>query len=166
MKTAIPALLLFCTLSGQLYGADESPSIDDFAFLTGYWEGTGFGGQSEEMWMPPRDGRMFGIFKQSNDGVLQFSEFIEIAKEEDPSKDDNGNFVVRLRHFNNDFTAWEDKEEYVTFPLLAVSGNKAEFEGLTYELVSPEELHVSLRLFRSDGSQNTEVFRFHRKKLE
>jgi hypothetical protein len=53
--------------------ADET-NIDDFAFLAG------FGGQSEEVWMPPAHGRMFGIFSQYNDRELVFTEFIEITQ--------------------------------------------------------------------------------------
>ena len=141
------------------YAAESEPTISDFEFLVGYWEGSGFGGQSEEMWMPPRDGRMFGIFKQSSDSQLQFSEFLEIAQEA-------GTFVVRLRHFNNDFTAWEEKAEYVTFPLVSVETNKAVFRGLSYELIAEDQLQIELVLQSGDGSRRTEFFNLTRKALD
>lgn len=152
---------LACSLLLSVYAhADESEtSIADFEFLVGYWEGTGFGGQSEEIWMPPRDNRMFGIFKQSSDAELQFSEFMEITQEADT-------YVVRLRHFNSDFTAWEEKQEYVTFPLVSVETNKATFEGLSYELIAADQLRITLVLHSSDGSQRTEFFNFQRKSLD
>jgi hypothetical protein len=67
---ALSALLIFTAPMVNAQSAETS--IDDFAFLTGYWSGTGMGGQSGEVWMPPSDGRMFGIFKQSNGNGLIF----------------------------------------------------------------------------------------------
>ena len=133
-------------------------SIDDFAFLKGYWSGTGFGGHSEETWMPPVDGRMFGIFKQSDNNDLVFTEFMEIVES------DSG-FILRLKHFNPDFSGWEEKDENVTFKLTAVNRNKAVFGGLSYELVAPNALQVKLKMSNDDGSTVTEVFDFTRVEL-
>jgi len=151
--------LMLSMLSFGACGADSEATIADFEFIVGYWEGTGFGGQSEEIWMPARDGRMFGIFKLSSDAELQFTEFFEITKEEET-------FVLRLRHFNNDFTAWEGKQEYVSFPLVSVEKNKAIFDGLTYELITEDQLQITLVLHSADGSQRTEFFNLQRKPLD
>lgn len=159
MRKVIGFLICCSFLSTSTHAAESEPGIADFEFLVGYWEGSGFGGQSEEVWMPPRDGRMFGIFKQSSDAELQFTEFIEISREDDA-------FILRLRHFNNDFTAWEDKQEYVTFPLVSVETNKAVFEGLSYELVAQDQLRITLVLHSADGSQRTEFFNLQRKSLD
>lgn len=159
MRKIIGFLACYSFLSISAHAAESGPTIADFEFLVGYWEGSGFGGQSEEIWMPPRDGRMFGIFKQSSAAELQFTEFIEISREADT-------FVVRLRHFNSDFTAWEDKQEYVTFPLISVDTNKATFEGLSYELIAEDQLRITLVLHSSDGSQRTEFFNLQRKSLD
>ncbi|MEX0965133.1 MAG: DUF6265 family protein [Pseudohongiellaceae bacterium] len=51
--------------------------------------------------MPPVDGRMFGIFKQSNESELLFTEFMEIVEIED-------GYILRLKHFNPDFSSWEE----------------------------------------------------------
>lgn len=133
--------------------ADETTE-DDFAFLAGMWRGTGFGGESEEIWMPPSNGRVFGIFTQSNDGALVFSEYMEISEQED-------GWVLRLKHFNPDFSGWEEKTDYVTFRLQSVDKNKAVFGGLSYEVVE-DKLTVSLRLQQDDGSITTEYFNFTR----
>ncbi len=58
------AVLLFT--SQGIVAQSSWTRIEDFGFLTGYWAGEGMGGRSEEMWMPPSDGSMFGIFKQSD----------------------------------------------------------------------------------------------------
>ena len=154
----LASLFIAFLLIPTAFAQADKPSISDFAFLTGFWKGTGFGGVSEEMWMPSADGRMFGIFKQSADSELIFTEFIEISEVD-------GNFVLRLKHFNPDFSGWEEKDDHVTFSLVAVSGNKAVFGGLSYELITPDQLRVELKLRQSDGSLNTEVFSFTRGSL-
>lgn len=150
------ALLCFLLIPAGIKAQDAS--INDFAFLTGYWVGDGFGGVSEEMWMPPVDGRMLGIYKHSLNNSLVFSELMEITEVE-------GRFVVRLRHFNPDFTAWEEKDEFVLFALESMSPNKAAFKGLIYELVAKDQLRIELTLQESDGSINVEVFNFTRRPL-
>lgn len=157
MRNPSRLLLFLCSFAAsQVLEAQTSAlSIDDFAFLKGYWSGTGFGGHSEEVWMPPVDGRMFGIFKQSDDSGLVFTEFMEIVES-------GGGFVLRLKHFNPDFSGWEEKDDYVTFKLTAVSGDKAVFGGLSYEIVAPNALQIKLNMRNDDGSTVTEVFDFAR----
>lgn len=145
-------------LSQSSLAQNAGVSIDDFAFLKGYWSGTGFGGHSEETWMPPVDGRMFGIFKQSDNNELIFTEFMEIVES------DSG-FVLRLKHFNPDFSGWEDKDENVTFKLTSVDRNRAVFGGLSYEIVAPNALQVILKMRNDGGSTVTEVFDFTRVEL-
>lgn len=155
MNTAMGKLLAIgaCMLALQTSQADDV-SAENFSFLAGMWRGEGFSGQSEEMWMPPSNGRVFGIFTQVNDGELVFSEYMEITEETE-------GWVLRLKHFNPDFSGWEEKEDYLTFPLESVSENKAVFGGLSYE-VTGDKLVVSLRMRQDDGSLTTEYFNFER----
>lgn len=154
------ALFTVGILSLQLtaVGQDKIATIDDFAFLQGLWTGTGFGGVSEEMWMPAADGSMFGIFKQSSAAGITFTEFMEITKVADE-------FVLRLKHFNPDFTGWEEKDEYVTFRLQSVAPNQAVFGGLSFTRVDANHLRIELRLQESDGTLNTEVFEMQKRPL-
>ncbi|GJM13957.1 MAG: hypothetical protein DHS20C12_23600 [Pseudohongiella sp.] len=150
---------LFALFLGQVAVAQEATvTIEDFGFLQGYWQGTGFGGQSEEIWMPAIDGRMFGIFKQSQDGDLVFTEFMEIVQTGD-------DFVLRLKHFNPDFTGWEEKDDNVSFNFTSVSESKAVFGGLSYELVDKNSLQVKLNMRDDDGNSFTETFDFKRSEL-
>lgn len=152
----IPGYLLVATLvslAAQSLQAAEV-SAEDFSFLAGMWSGEGFGGQSEEIWMPPAHGRVFGIFTQANQGELVFTEYMEITEEA-------SGWVLRLKHFNPDFSGWEEKDDYVTFRLESVAENKAVFGGLSYE-VNGDSLTVSLRLRQDDGSITTEQFNFKR----
>lgn len=154
-KLLIPFLFVFCT---QVYAQDTQPSIDDLNFLQGYWVGDGFGGVSEEVWMPASLGRMNGIYKHMKDDKTTFMEFMDISTVEDTIR-------LRLKHFNPNMTGWEEKDKYITFTLESIEESKASFRGLTYELIDPNALRVSLKLKQRDGSVNTEVFNFKRKSL-
>lgn len=160
MRDLVRVFTLSCAALLSPFGEAQNStvSIEDFAFLQGYWDGTGFGGRSEEIWMPPVDGRMFGIFKQSDAGELVFTEFLEILEEAD-------GFVLRLKHFNPDFSGWEEKDEHLTFKLTSVSGTKAVFGGLSYEIVRPGALQVKLNMRDDDGSSSVAVFDFLRGEL-
>ena len=145
-------LLSAMLLAGASMAADEiSVSIEDFSFLTGYWRGAGFGGISEEMWTPATDGGMFGVFKQSSESGLLFSELMEIVSID-------GVFQLRLKHFDADFSAWEEKNEHESFKLLSVAPSKAVFDGLSYELTGTNQLKITLSVQQSDGSVTSEVF--------
>lgn len=161
MKTRkrLYALALATLLSQLAVAQQQTISIDDFAFLNGYWQGTGFGGQSEEIWMPAKDGRMFGIFKQSQDSELIFTEFMEIVESGD-------GFILRLKHFNPDFSGWEEKNDFITFKLTSVSKNKAVFGGLSYEIIKPNALQVRLVMRNDDGNIATETFDFTQSPLQ
>lgn len=151
----VTTLLLFVLAATGSHADTGEVTIDDFGFLAGYWQGEGFGGQSEEVWMPPSNGRMFGVFTQSNDNQLVFTEYMEISEQAD-------GWVLRLKHFNPDFTGWEEKDDYVNFRFESVSGTKAVFGGLSYEVIDGNKLVIALRLRQDDGSVTTEYFRFNR----
>ena len=138
--------------------AQTNPSIEDFSFMRGYWVGDGFGGISEEVWTPPIAGKMNGLYKHIKDGQTTFMEFMDISSVNDTIR-------LRLKHFTSEMIGWEEKDGFVTFTLESVEPNKATFKGLTYELVDPDYLKISLKLKQKDGSINTEVFNMRRKTL-
>jgi len=45
-----------------------------------------------------------------------------------------------------DFTAWEDKADYIRFPFIKAEDNAVHFSGLSFYQVSPDELHVYIEL--------------------
>lgn len=149
-KTLLTIVLVNAVLVLSAH-AEEATTIDDFAFLTGTWTGNGMGGKSEEVWMPPSAGRMFGIFTQSSTDGLIFTEFMEITKVD-------GDFILRLKHFNPDFTGWEEKGDYLTFRLDSVSENKAAFGSLRYELIENTNLKIHLDMKQTAGNTVTEIF--------
>jgi hypothetical protein len=48
------------------------------------------------------------------------------------SAEDQGSLVLKLKHFNADFTAWEAKERFVTFQLVKLREKELFFDGLTF----------------------------------
>jgi hypothetical protein len=153
-KSLLAIVLINAMLLIQAH-ADDAVSIDDFDFLTGTWAGNGMAGESEEVWMPPSAGRMFGIFKQSSEDGLIFTEFMEITEVA-------GEFILRLKHFNPDFTGWEEKDDYLTFRLVSVSENKATFGSLTYEVIENTNLKIHLDMKQASGITVTEIFDLRR----
>ncbi len=121
--------------------------IADLAWLAGYWRGDGLGGACEEIWSLAAGDRMHGIFTLSRDGGLVFSEAMTLVEEE-------GSLVLKVKHFTPDFVGWEEKEDYVSFPLVRLGDNEAYFRGLTFRLRDPGQLSIYIVL--TSQGQKTE----------
>ena len=118
----------------------DSHNLQDFAWLTGYWVGDGFGGTCEEFWSPPRAGSMAGVFKLSVDGNIRFYEIFALTI------DSTGLPVLRLKHFNPDLAGWEEKDEPVVFALEKSDANEFTIGAVTYRKISVESLEVDVRV--------------------
>jgi len=106
-------------------GAQSPPAaLEDMAWLAGAWRGEGFGGAIEEVWTPPSNGSMAGLFKLSHDGRPSIYEIQTITVE-------NGSLVWKVKHFGGDFVAWEEKDGFVAFPLVKMESDAAYFDGMT-----------------------------------
>ena len=140
-------------------GPDDTPgkaTLEDVAWLQGYWTGTGLGGEVDELWMPAKDNSMTGVFRLLMNNQLIFSEYMFI-------EDLNGTLSIKLKHFNKDLTAWEEKEKWTEFKLVKIEGQKAWFNGLTYERKG-DELTIYLNM-TSQGVTRVETFNFRRTEL-
>jgi hypothetical protein len=98
--------------------------IDVAAWLVGQYGGTGLGGEVEYQWLPPRAGQMYGTFRSMRDGKTVFAEILQLAEVD-------GTLALRVKHFSNDFVAWEEKEKFVEFKLNEVRADELRFDGLT-----------------------------------
>ncbi len=114
--------------------------IEDLSWLAGHWKGSGLGGQSEELISAPHDGAMMGAFRQTKpDGSVFFYEFYLFAKQDET-------VVLKIKHFNPDLTGWEEKNDYLTFPLVAVEENAVYFDGLTFKMTGPDEMRAAVNV--------------------
>jgi hypothetical protein len=126
--------------------AQPGASIEDIAWLAGRWVGEGLGGTAEDVIAPASGGQMMGMFRHSKaDGSINFYEFYLFAEKD-------GSLTVRLKHFSPMLASWEEKEEFVEFPLVAIEERAAYFDGLTYVLGDDGRLTVGVRLDESHNA--------------
>jgi len=111
----------------QLAKGEERPAatIEDASWLVGSWTGTAFGQSFEEVWNPPSAGTMVGFFKLIGDEGVAFYELLLLSVEE-------GSLSLKVKHFNADFTAWEEKAGYVNFRLVKKEDDALHFGGISF----------------------------------
>lgn len=141
----------------QFDPAQGSPpaTISQLSWLSGYWQGQMWGGQTEEIWSEPLAGSMMASFKFASAGKVNFYELITLFEHE-------GSLLMRLKHFNADLVGWEEKAEFVDFKLVKLEEHAAYFDGCTYRLISPDELHVFV-VIDQDGKESEVQFVFKRR---
>jgi len=151
---AAAAMLLFTTAAAQTartehtFGLDDPDSrppatLDDVAWLVGSWRGEAFGGTFEEVWNPPSKGSMVGFFKFMGDEAVGFYEILLLVEEE-------GTLNLKVKHFNPDFTAWEEKADYVNFRFIKADDDAIHFSGISFYRVSDTEMHGYIRMKSGD----------------
>jgi hypothetical protein len=143
---------------GSASGAESPPAtLADVHWLIGHWKGTGLGGVSEEIWAEPAGGVMMGMYRLVLKGKPSFYEFMHLAE-------DTGSLVLKLKHFNADLTAWEEKDRFVTFRLVRMTASEVFFSGLTFRRSGEDRLQIFLALRGSDGTVREERFELQRQK--
>ena len=137
----------------------KSPAatIADMEWYAGRWTGTGLGGSNEEIWSPPRDGTMMGMYRMIKDGKPIFYELLLITE-------DSGSLAIKLRHFHPDLRGWEERDVSLRFPLVAKRDGRIYFDGMTFERVGTDRVKVYLAIEHKDGSVREETFEYARAK--
>ena len=135
----------------------QSPAarVADLAWLVGEWTGEGFGAALYETYSSPIGGQMPGHFYVAKDGKPSMYEFVMIAEVGD-------SIEYRVRHFNPDMTAWEDKERFVRFPLVAADKDAWYFDGLTIRRTGPDSSDHVVRIEGKDGKVSEAVLKYRR----
>lgn len=105
--------------------AAPAATLEDVDWLIGDWVGTAFGDTFEEVWNPPSAGSMVGLFKLIGDAGVEFYELMTLTVDE-------GTLTLKVKHFNADFTAWEKKNEFVSFRLVKLEPGAIHFSGLSF----------------------------------
>lgn len=140
----------------KLDDPDNPPAatLADANLLIGSWTGTAFGGTLEEVWNPPSAGSMVGFFKLMHDDEVSFYEILLLAEEE-------GTLNLKVKHFNADFSAWEEKEDHVTFRFIKAEDNALHFSGISFYRISDDEMHAYI-VMRSGDAVREEKLVYHR----
>jgi hypothetical protein len=148
-------LLALVAVPVAVEAGPEAVSVEDFAWLTGTWEGTGLGGECEEVWSAPRAGAMLGLFRLFRDGEPVFYELLLLAEDEQ-------GLSLKVKHFSPAFSAWEEKADAVRFGFESLEGHQARFRGLTLEREG-DELRIEVSFRDPDGSTRVEPFELQRR---
>ena len=100
---------------------------------------------------------MVGHFQLVKNGKPQFYEILLLDAAP-------GGLRMRVKHFNADFTAWEDKGKWVSFEPVAVAPDKISFNGLVLERRG-DEMTIVITLKQKDGSVADHTLHLRRKPL-
>jgi hypothetical protein len=128
--------------------------LEDVAWLAGSWKGEAFGSTFEEVWNPPSAGSMVGMWKLMSDGEVVFYELMLIVEEE-------GSLSLKVKHFTDDFVAWETKEDFVRFRLVSFDENAVHFSGLSFYRISDDEIQGFITM-HSKGEVREESLTYRR----
>lgn len=140
----------------KLDDVDSRPaaSLEDVSWLVGSWSGEAFGNTFEEVWNPPSAGSMVGMWKLLNEDQVVFYELMLLVEEE-------GSLSLKVKHFHGDFTAWEEKADYVRFRLVKLDENAVHFSGLSFHRINKDEIHAFIAM-RHEGEVREEALVYHR----
>ena len=150
------AFVLFASLGlvARASAQDAKATLSDFAWLTGHWSGPALGGTSEEMWTAPAGGAIQGMFRLVKDGKVVFYELLTLTERD-------GGVVLRLKHFNPDLTAWEEKAQVLEFPLIKITPTEAHFTSMVFRHADPDAFTVTLRMRdKQTGTVREELFTY------
>ena len=147
-RIRIGITLILATLAGTAWSAEPrtehtyqlapdetrpAATLDDASWLVGSWSGSAFGGTFEEVWNAPSAGTMIGLFKLYGDDGVAFYEILLLSVEE-------GTLSLKVKHFNADFSAWEEKPDYVNFRLVKKEKDALHFGGLSFYKRGDDEI--------------------------
>lgn len=132
--------------------------IADAAWLAGRWVGQGLGGEVEESWSPAVGGQMVGHFQLVTAGQVRIYELEMI--DEQPT-----GLRMRVKHFNRDFTGWEDKEGWHSFEPAGSAPGALKFRGLSLTREGADTMTIGITLTQKDGAVREETLRLRRAPL-
>ena len=138
-------------------GLAQGPgTLTDANFLIGSWKGEAFGKPFEAHWSPPSAGSMLGTFKLLEDDgdATRFFEILMLDERD-------GSLNLRVKHFQPDFTAWEDKDEHTNFRLMRVDDDALHFSGLSFYRITDDEMHGYILMRRGDRTTEEKLV-YHR----
>ena len=129
-------------------------TLADVAWLVGSWTGTAFGQRFEAVWNPPSAGSMVGLFKLYEGDEVSFYEILLLIEEQE-------SLAIRVKHFSAEFVAWEDKPDYVSFPLVRVDEDAIHFSGLSFYRTG-EDAFEGYIVMRNDAGVREEKLTYRR----
>lgn len=166
MRFVVSLLALVLTAAAPAHAAETRTApeghvpppatVAQLGWLAGTWTGEGIGGApATEVYSPPGAGSVAGHFvQQDGKGGVAFFEIMQIAEVD-------GSLVYRLKHFSDELVGWEEKDQFVSFPLVAIEDAAAYFSGLTLRREG-DTLISAVLVRQADGSVDEYVFHYSR----
>jgi hypothetical protein len=157
---ALAVALMGTACAAQAQTAAPAPqpaTIESAAWLAGRWVGEGFGGQMEETWAPPIGGQMIGHFRHWREGTPQFYELLLLDVTDQGVR-------MRVKHFNPDFVAWEERDGWHTFEPVSAGPDALLFAGFEIRRDGPNRIEMRIGMERN-GVASWDTLRFERAPL-
>lgn len=141
------------TMSFKEGNTSPKAHLTTVSWMEGHWKGEAFGGVTEEIWSPPLGNSMMFSFKLVVDNEVVFYELGHIRQLEET-------LIFELKHFGIDLKGWEEKDEVQSFKLIKIDGNRAYFDGFTFEKVSANEINIYALIHQDDGKLEEVKFNY------
>ena len=168
MKKLLTATLLLCMAQLSLAqsqrtehtfklddpGNRPTATLDDVSWLVGNWSGEAFGNTFEQSWNPASAGSMIGFFKLMDSDAVVFYELLLLVEEE-------GSLSLKVKHFNADFSAWEEKTDYTNFRFIESKEDAVHFSGISFYRIDEDTMHGYI-VFRSGEEVREEKLVYRR----
>jgi len=137
-------------------GKQAKASIEDARWLSGSWTGTAFNSQFEEVWNAPSAGSMMGMFKLFSEGEgISFYELMIIVEKDN-------SLELKVKHFDATFNGWEKKDDFLSFPLVALEKDALHFSGLSFLRQGKDKITAYIAISQKDGSVKEEQLLYAR----
>jgi hypothetical protein len=95
-------------------------TVGDLEFLTGHWRGMDGDDVFEDYWLPEMYSNKACIFRWFKKNEVYIYEIVALVERA-------GEIHMLLRHFNNTFTAWEEKDSPRDFVVTEISETEVIF---------------------------------------
>ena len=109
-------------LLALLLPASAAAQEDRLSWLTGRWVGKVGEAYAEEQWSDVAAGARMGMFRWVEGDRIDVYEFLLIRETGD------GGHEMLFKHFREDLTGWEDKDDMVRLRAASLTGDEAVFE--------------------------------------
>ncbi len=133
-------------------------TLDEVHWLVGNWVGDAFGSKFEEVWNAPSAGSMVGLFKLYDTKGVKFYEILTLVEA-------GGSLEMRVKHFSEEFVAWEEKSDFISFPLVAIEKDAIHFSGLSFYKIDQNRIDGYIRMRRKTGVSE-EKLEYVRRRLD
>jgi hypothetical protein len=159
MKKSFIITVLVVIIPVFVSGGDNGekyPLINKLSWIAGSYQGEKWGGIIEEYWTLPSGNNMMGMFRFIKNDEIVFTEIMYITEEDNT-------LSMKLKHFSKGLTGWEEKDKYVSFPLVEIRENEIRFDGLAFKKPSEDKLEITVMIEDdSTGAIKPEIFEYRK----